>query len=183
VVWLSATSYTNTAHDEDHDAFFAFGGFFCGICTGLDYATQIAGLAPTYRENEHITHSNSFAVGSTMTILLSGLASGIQVNDVLPPGLTGVTAGFVVVNRTSGNPIPGGVPNPCPIASDAAGRQLVTCDLPQLGPLYAWNIIITGKVRAVPGHYTNTVHAIWGSATTNDAAGGNYKSSDTITIT
>lgn len=182
VVWLSATSYTNGAHDEDHDAFFAFGGFFCGICTGLDYAIQIAGLAPTYRDDKHITNSDSFAVGSQMTILFSGLASGIQVNDVLPPGLTGVTAGFIVVSRASGHPFPGSVPNPCPIATDAAGRQVVTCNLPQLGPSFSWNITITGNVATAPGHYTNTVHAIWGSGTTNDPVGGNYKNSDPITV-
>lgn len=183
VLWLSATSYTTVAHDEDHDNFFAFGGFYCGACIG-DYATQVNGLQPTYRENQHITNSRRFAVGSTMSVEFNGLAGDIQVNDVMVPGLRGVSACFVEFNLGVGHVIPGSTCNPCPApTTDAAGRSVMSCDLPDLGPTIVWNLTITGTVGPIaPGTYSNTVHAIWGSATTNDPVGGNYRNSDSITI-
>jgi hypothetical protein len=179
VVWLSATSYTNVKHDEDQDTFFAFGGFFCGKCVGSEYARDIAGLTPTYKENQHPSKSRTFAIGSKMTISFTGLVGGKQVNDVLPPGLTGVTATYVVTDL-KGHPLAG--PADCTIGLDAKGRQVATCDLRIMSDVRFEITIIGTFSNASPGSYSNTVHAIWGTTSLSDTIGGNYKKSDSITI-
>jgi hypothetical protein len=189
VVWLSATSYTVSSHDEDSDNFFAFGGFFCGTCTKAstapsadEYANLVSGLVPAYRAAQHVAHSNSVGRGETFTIAFSSVSHGIQFNDVLPPGLLNLTANYVQIDPTSGRPI--GSPTQCAVAVDRLGRQVVTCDLSTFQNDERFNVTVGGLVSSTvtPGTYLNTVHVIWGLEHSNSKIGGNYKASDVITI-
>jgi hypothetical protein len=101
------------------------------------------------------------------------------VNDVLPPGLTGVTATYVVTDL-KGHPLAG--PADCTMSVDAKGSQVATCNLRIMSDV-RFDITITGTfTNASPGSYANTVHAIWGTTNLGDTIGGNYKKSDSITI-
>jgi hypothetical protein len=184
VLWLSATSYTNVTHDEDKDVFFAFGGFFCEQCVQLsDYSLFPPMFVPTYQENKHPSNSRTFAVGSKMTIHFSVVQYDVELNDILPPGLTGVSASMQIVH-SDGSPIGGGPKFSCPVTTDPSGRQIVTCRTPSLtlGPF--WGITITGTVSNVtPGTYGNTIRGVWGDPGANSDRGGNYRNTDDITIT
>lgn len=184
VLWLSATAYTNVAHDEEKDVFFAFGGFFCEECSlGTEYQESLIGLQPTYMEDQHIDTSRVYAPGSKMTIHFSLLRPNIQLNDVLPPGVTGVTA-FRQLVDSHDHPLAGSDPIACPVAFDAGGRQVVTCQTPPISPGLFTDVTITGTVGGVgPLITTNTVRAIWGDPQVNLEHGGNYKHSDDVTIT
>jgi hypothetical protein len=187
VAWLSATTMSTVAHDEDKDTLFAFGGFFCEVCgQTASYSAYLPGFVATYMENGHPSQSRTFAVGSKMTIQFLGVNAGVEFNDVLPPGLVGVTAIQGLADK-NGHSIPG-VPRPtsCPVTTNASGQQIVTCESPTggLGGGVFDQVTITATVGNIaPGTYSNTVHGIWGGAHSNTEPGGNFKSTDDITIT
>jgi hypothetical protein len=185
VMWMSATTSSTVAHDEDKDTFFAFGGFFCEVCgQTASYSGFTPGFAATYMENNHPSKARTFAQGSTMTIKFLGLPPNVELNDLLPPGITNVTAMQGLADK-NGHPLPGvQAPVPCSVTLDPSSRELVTCETFSggLGGGVFDQVIITGQVVTALGTYSNTIRGIWGSATENSEPGGNYKSSDTITI-
>ena len=116
VVWLSATSYSTQVDpagigNEDNDTFFAFGGFFCQSCGNSDSdAINYSGaglLHPRYEPD--VRKGVTLGPGQPLRIILSpvpNLLGRVQIYDVLPEGMTNITASI--------QPGPPPVPRPGP---------------------------------------------------------------------
>jgi hypothetical protein len=177
VLYMSATSYTVNKHDEDSDQFFAFGGFFCQTCFNPEYLPFLPGFHPVYVVNNHVSLHPTAARGSQIRIQFYFVNPGVQLYDLLPRG-------FTVVSAQIGTYLSGGqhLIN-CPVSTDGDGHPVVACDLTVLQTPSLVTIVATVGSSMAAGSYDNTVRAIWGPTQLYPTAAGDYKNSDTVTVT
>ena len=206
VTWLSATSFNDAANDETSDTLFAFGGFFCGTCGNQNYTAVSLAAHPYYVQS---VPSPQAALACALSAgraslcqkpptLKSGQAfhilfanptgtrflhpGAVRIYDELPAGSTRVS-GEVTYLDTGGLFGVGAGPQtvPCNVTSASSGAPLVQCTVPDAN--ISFDIVhVSATAPSHPGTVTNTVHATWGSDTSNSEFGGNYRTTDALTF-
>ncbi len=188
VLWLSATTFTDhvTAGvgDEDNDTLFAFGGFFCGKCSG-GYAAVAKSYDPSLLPSTLPTQP--VAPGQLLRMSFSYDLVGTKLFLVLPPGSSHITV------TTHDPPAPMPAPNQprttCAESTDAHGEPVVQCTIPeppQPNPTHCIGtdpcLTVQANAPEAPGDYTAVVHAAWGSGAANTGSGGNVRLIIPVTV-